>query len=804
MVDGLGQFLSITTKKNHIDEVPVKNIAEYLNSWVSMTQMLNVPIGPGPASGGKTEASEKWNSSWASPLGGFEFASEGIKSAAMLNKEKKYNVVGISAYKIKDLTDEADKLKKMFPFHVDVELPMANSGMVGKLLYDAGLTDIFMQNVMAAMYTIVNDTVLESDGPLMKDPLNQFYDNYSLFMSTALNNTCVIRKDGPSNFKKAQAPHQDTMFNETLLHLWLNDLLETEFLLDLDAAPAKMGQQVPFAKDFKDVPPQYYDWISSKSAQDYFDQVVKLKGYHPSEQEEKITGQILKPVVFGKAPPKSSNSPLSLIKWLSTKKKINDFINDNVRSVSDVYAGKKAHSEVLFYEVVKYKSKGNTKLGTYNPGTAGYSEQVKEDPLFSYSPVSGPETSLSQNHSFIQSFFIPNIPGMDMAKYIDTQVKYDKGYYYQVYAHTLVVGTHYQYSAYKEQATGEKYKHLEGRFYQLGMICDYKPDVHLIRVPYYNTVAATNETVFIPENKGESFDKDVFTNYNLSSLETSLVWDSPPVFPDAVFLPLYGKKDEILISCNFNIGEYELNPVSLDTKIINNNKFIDQQEELAQIKARINQRKMKGPIVFSGDDFCGSIEILRIDFKPTSYSDFTPTSDTRIANAGGGKSNFAVYDKIEPNKDYYYILREVDVHGNHSNPSPVYMARIVHKDGEAPYTIFKMFFMEELQGAKPAFTKNFMKYIKIEPSLEQRVINDLEIGDFSSEDLLQNTEKLDYVIGELNLSKNVWGKKFKFRFTSKKTGKKFDLNLDVKNVNKVEKEIGGAGGEPDTYSLGKC
>ena len=393
---------------------------------------------------------------------------------------------------------------------------------------------------------------------------------------------------------------------------------------------------------------------------------------------------------------------------------------------------------------------------------------------------------------------------MNMAKYIDTQVKHDKGYYYQVYAHTFVVGTQYQYIAQDTQFKGAAYDHLDGAFHRLTMACDYKPDVHLIRTPYYNTIVTANETVFIPTNKDDSFDNEDSSNYNLTSLETSLVWDSPPVFPDAVFLPLYGKEDEILISCNFNIGEYDLNPISLDSNVINNHTFINKNEELAQIKARISQRKLKGPITYSGDDFCGFIEVLRIDVKPTSYEDFSPTSGTRIGSAGEGKSNFGFYDKIKPNKDYYYILREVDVHGNHSNPSPVYMARIVHKDGEAPYTIFKMFFMEELEGEKPISTKSFMKYIKIQPSLEQRVINELEIEDYSSDELLKDAQKLNYLIGELNLNKNVWGKKFKFRFTSKKTGRRFDLNLEVKNMDKLEKEIGSTAGEPDTYSSGKC
>jgi len=777
LVDGLGQFLSITTKKNHVDELPVKNIAEYLNSWVSMAGALNAPPGPG----GETPAYKKWDATWA---GGYnaENIAHAIKNAAMMNKEGKYNIVGISAYKIKDLTDEADKLKKMFPFHIDINLPMANSGYIGKLLFDGGLTDIFMQNIMAGFYHIGNAENPSSADKMSPAEVKDFYSDIKPFTTPALKNTCIIRKDGPSHKSKGGSPKQETMFSETMLHLWLNEFLESKVLLDLDAAPALIGAEptlAPFAQYFEGLPPQYYDWISDVGAYDYIKQVLKLLGFAAASWNKNL----LKPVVFGKAPPKSSNSISALIKWILTKNKINKFINERVRSVSDVYAGKKAYSEVLFYEIVKYKSQ---------PIIQENLPPSDDENDIPYIPASGPDT---KGETFIQSFFIPNIPGMDMAKYVDTQVKHDKGYYYQIYAHTFVIGTQYQYDAQQGHFKGKAYDELNGKFHRITLDCDYKPDVHLIRVPFYNTIASTSNTVHLAEYKDQSFDNNNSDNYKLNSLETTLVWDSPPIFPDAVFVPLYGENDRVLINCNFNVGEYDLNPVILDK---------NSDELNAQIKPRINQKKLKGPITFSGDDFCGHIEILRIDKKPTSYLDFTPTDKTAIAEVGHGKSNFGFYDRIEPNKDYYYVIREVDVHGNYSNPSPIYMARIVDREAEAPYTIFKMFFIEEMEEAKPVSTKSFMKYIKIQPSLEQRVLNDLEISDYSSIDLLKDAEKLNLMIGDLNLSKNVWGKKFKFRFTSKKTGRKFDLNLAVKDIDKLEKETSSVSGEPDTYSSGKC
>ncbi len=518
---------------------------------------------------------------------------------------------------------------------------------------------------------------------------------------------------------------------------------------------------------------------------------------------------VLKPVIFGKAPPKTAGGAMAFLKWMAAKTKINKFINERVRSVKDIYQGKKAHSEVLFYEVVKYKAwtDSSTEEAPYWPGNSvGKSEEQKMGENFSYAPISGPKPGKlnEKTKSFIQSFFIPNTPGLDMANYVDTQVKYDKGYYYQVYAHTFVVGTQYQNTA----VESPKFE-IPGQSFAMNYL--YKPDVHLIRVPYYNTIASATNTVYTPETETNTYSGDYF----LTSLETTLVWDKPPIFPDVSFVPLQGETGKVLINCNFNVGQYDLYPITIDTVSVegtggNEGKthtLMNKDEEVTQIKSRISQRKIEGPLTYSGDDFCGRIEILRTEQEPKSYGAFSPTGDHIIASVGDGMSNLGyIDDTLVSNKNYYYIFREVDSHGNYSNPSPVYMVRIVDKDGEAPYSIFKMFFIEDLQNKKSNNPlKSFMKYIRIEPSQEQRTLDeDALINHKAGAVDLVGTTKLDEMIGDPDLQKSTWGRTFKFRFTSKKTGKKFDLNLTLKDLAKLQKQDESSTGEPDTYKSGKC
>ena len=811
----LSQFLGIGTKKQHIDEGPVKNIADYLNGWATTMGEVNKPAPEGtPAGPGAAEQAPAYKKYKTKQAVGALFSSLGsVKGSKFSSQQKKYNVVGVSAYKTKDFFDEASKLKKMFPFYVDINLPMANSGYVGETLYKAGLTDIFMQNVMAAMYTVSNQKSLQNN---VSVPI--FYDNLNIAMSTALNEACVIRKDNQMLQGDVQ-PEQNTMFNETLLHLWLNDVLESNILLDLDASPADKDDALAGASTmqshqnyFAGLPPQYYDWMHSDgSGADYIEQIKKFKGgIMPNDVS------VLKPVIFGKAPPKTAGGAMAFLKWAAAKTKINKFINERVRSVKDIYQGKKAHSEVLFYEVVKYKAwtDSSTEEAPYWPGNSvGKSEEQKMGENFSYAPISGPKPGKlnEKTKSFIQSFFIPNVPGLDIANYVDTQVKHDKGYYYQVYAHTFVVGTQYQNTSIETELQLDPVGQTLSNPAKVDMSYLYKPDVHLIRVPYYNTIASANNTVYTPETETDTYNSDYF----LTSLETTLVWDKPPIFPDVSFVPLQGETGKVLINCNFNIGQYDLYPITIDTVSVagvggNQGKthiLMNRDEEVAQIKSRISQRKIKGPITYSGDDFCGRIEILRTAQEPKSYGAFSPTSDHLIASVGDGMSNLGyIDDTLISNKNYYYIFREVDSHGNYSNPSPVYMVRIVDKDGEAPYSIFKMFFIEDLQNKKSNNPlKSFMKYIRIGPSPENLTLDeDALINHKAGAVDLVGTTKLDEMIGDPDLQKSAWGRTFKFRFTSKKTGKKFDLNLRLKDIAKLQKLDESSSGEPDTYKSGKC
>ena len=638
---------------------------------------------------------------------------------------KRYHTTGISAYKIKDFMDEADKIKKFFPMYTDIEIPASNSGPIGKILYESNFFDQFMQIMIAGLYP--------RNKEILSNPRR----------TTNLVAAAIIKKDSFLEGGSAVAGKtKSTLYYDSLIKLWLNDILQQNNM-----------------PNFTDIVHAYH--IASGS------DIAYMKKLNSS-----IKSKFIRPVIFGK----KKSSPVKFInnlKWLAIKKKINAFIKEKTRGIKEIYEGKMAHSEVLFYEIAKFR-KGAT-------------------------------------NTFVQNIFLPNVPGMEVLKYVDTQVKFDNEYYYQIYAHTFVIGTQYQMTTQKLPAWWNKWPMDENAFVpdnqklRFPLSYKYKPSVYLIRMPYYNTNVTMSDAVSLPKDfniyKAKEEDDGQQVPFKLvnhqeahpEKLESTIIFDNPPVFPDIVFLPLYGEKNKILLNANFNVGEYDLEPV-----------LIGGEETIYLDKIRKNQEKLTGPITFKSDDFCGQIEVLRIDKKPFKYADFAPTTNTRVAILGGSSAFGFIDDTIKSNKDYYYIARAKDVHGSYSNPSPIYHARIVERDGEAPYTIFNMFFIEEVVDKKQTINKSLMRYIRIQPSFAQSFIDSDSISALGSANQVTESELKDNIgLGTAKTS-CVFGRNFKFRFTSKKTGRKFDLNLSIKNPLLTPGEDLATKGATDEYSSGKC
>jgi len=180
------------------------------------------------------------------------------------------------------------------------------------------------------------------------------------------------------------------------------------------------------------------------------------------------------------------------------------------------------------------------------------------------------------------------------------------------------------------------------------------------------------------------------------------------------------------------------------------------------------------------------IEVYRLTDKPTKYEDFDnnlyETIDLKLLNQKtatySDQTNEIEFfnDKIDYNKKYYYMFRMLTEQRMFGDVSEIYEAELVY-DGNAPYAIFNTFFKEDLK--EKVFvnpSKSVKKIFQIRPNLQQISFDDSNV-DYTNRaiDEIENLEVGNLI--ESHPEESIWTNEFKLRLTSKKTNKKIDLNL---------------------------
>jgi len=376
--------------------------------------------------------------------------------------------------------------------------------------------------------------------------------------------------------------------------------------------------------------------------------------------------------------------------------KIQQLINDRFRTFEEMLEGKEAYNETVIYEIVK--------------------------------------TAAGQASSVMQRVFIPNTSELDILHYIDTQVKYDKEYTYDIYAHQLIVGTQYSYTNYTDLT---QYTTPPKKAMQFGVT--YGPSLKIARLPIYT--------------------------------QNTKILDAAPVWPNVSLIPYKGVSNKFLINLSSNVGDYDMQPI-----IIN-----DQDATFAENFRMARQLFPDDPINFKSDDPVKRFEIYRMDTPPTAYTDFLghllTIEESTIATA------VSYIDNIVPNQKYYYMFRATDVHNNRSNPTDVYQVEIREFDGMIFFHTSIYTFEDPIESNNNVSTlRSFRRYLKINPNLVQSLVNESEtFGQTGGTTSAYNANKVILgKAGETVWSSTINPKKFKIRVTSKNSGKKFDLNLTCK------------------------
>jgi hypothetical protein len=273
------------------------------------------------------------------------------------------------------------------------------------------------------------------------------------------------------------------------------------------------------------------------------------------------------------------------------------------------------------------------------------------------------------------------------------------------------------------------------------------------------------------------------------SSHINVILDKPPVPPDFRIVPFNGVSNRLLLLLNSSTGEYLSAPVLIketDLDAVMNQYVAQTGIPISADQARQQIEEGTLLLTYRNDDPIDRYEIFRTTTRPTSYTDFaideapykTVSGRITIDKRATGAH---LIDSIAPNTKYYYCVRGIDVHNNFSNPTHVFEAEMVDNEGQI-YLILKVIYFANNE--KPKEVKEGRRYIYIEPSLRNLEYN-VPIDPMALPSTLPGNNVLDQVTQDdagNNIDADCWDKTLKIRVTSKKTGKKVDLNVTFKNT----------------------
>jgi len=388
-----------------------------------------------------------------------------------------------------------------------------------------------------------------------------------------------------------------------------------------------------------------------------------------------------------------------------------------------------------------------------------------------------------QNYWFFNGATYPD----NILNFYDSQVKYGTDYTYKVYAYVAVVGQKYEYSdlrltrqigVYEDSAKKQVNQCLEF----------YDPNTELPVSQLYDTQATLDTYASIlPLGTDAQY---VGPEHYLADFY--LTW-SPTV--KIMEVPIYSKTLQVLDNpcSNVDVIPYQVLNDSQKVGFVLNYEFFVQNSfpytmSPAETQLKIDYQHANDfipgeQITQDSVSKARYIEVYRMNTKPSSMGDFSQhlhsRIDLRLPNTKDVDNIANFVDTIPTNKTFYYLFRILNEHRIPSHISEIYETTLVN-DGSYKYATFNTLFQEDLQEdlfTEP--TKAFKKLMHLRPNAAQLTFATADV-DFGESAATQ--------VGELAVGTAddlIWGKTFKIRLTSKKTGKKIDLNITYNLENDI-------------------
>ena len=450
-------------------------------------------------------------------------------------------------------------------------------------------------------------------------------------------------------------------------------------------------------------------------------------------------------------------------------------VGGKARTYEEILNGIMAYSEDIFFKVSKYE---------VTPGGARSAEPV-------------------------QSYFLPNTaPVRQQIKLIDTQMKYNQAYEYDIRTYRLVVGTETTYTkvevltsvpdgitsppvVFGDTTSDPSGYRPHGEWEVLSSIYPPPPMVAVDGPPPpdrpgYREIdhigtAYVHHPGFEDSVRYARVEVQVRPNLRLVELPyvsaafssgdfgRGIMLDDPPLPPDIATFPYKGVNDKILFTLNTGVGSRRRRPFSLPSDA-------DAGAYITNL-LNMNEDRLDNTILYENDDPSEAFEIRRITTWPTSYDDFeqgvvyvakSETENTAFRRA----SSTSFLDIVVPNTKYYYMFRAYDAHDHLSYPSSIYEVELVDDDG-AVYPRVRTVPLRDDDGRK-RLTKRLRRFLQIRPQFSQVIV---DRGALPMPTRMGESAPISDTLPMGVDAESIWGKRFKIRLTSRKTGKKIDLNV---------------------------
>ena len=622
------------------------------------------------------------------------------------------------------ILDTVEDLKEQFPMYNEITFSATAPNQLGIIFQESGMTVEFLKTLLTYVYNDYSATGTEA-----------MMNKISKVLGLAMVQPQIVYPTDTTIISKLKEPASIDLFeDDQKLTQDQDDLVTYDFLAWLE---------------------YYINEINGHLSDNEF----KLYNSDTFQQYTSYFGDKKFQSSFQKREGLSFKKLLALLKFLSSAKNI---VENNFRAYHDLLGGEKALSDILYYRIEKrYQKTGEV----------------------------------------IQNFFVmppkidPDKGFQSQIKIIDSQVRYAQAYTYHIFAVKAVVGTEYKMLVAPDET--------QTQLFQSNLELDTTSQAEqVINPPYtiFQKHLATGQSnllnLYPLAEFGFDGENSKLGNFvmpikfsmrpNLKIYEVPLykeqdvlILDKPPMPPLVNVYPLHGKKNNILMTLETQTGDRELTPIPIEVK--DTTYFVTERFSQKRDIVYPGGEYVYPTLRFKSDDDSSSYEIYRCEgIAPKSYSDFrgklyrTLDKLAPIPEAG-------FEDTIKVNTKYYYLFRSLDLHGNISNPSPIYEVEMVEASDEVYYPIIKVLDIEEIQNSlaesevteMTSKTKTLKKTSYIFPA-EQQLLLDEEASNIDGS--TANVPSNDPVLGIA--ADTIWGKKFKFRFVSRHTGKAIDVNVD--------------------------